>query len=360
MIVDIGKSGATGDKEAPTAAGRSDGTNKRHGLQHQASLSASAAVGAASEAGRFLASKLVAEVNLKSARDLVKAAAANLTEGATQGPRIKFQNLRGDEDEEEEEEEEPRAAGSSAADEDEEEDSDRFARRQRFVKQSSQQKRSRRGQSVLSAALSSYKQKQKGGYRKAANDEDFDEDEDDFEEDEDEDERVNLNRSASYKGKVSSKARQAAAAAAANELSSSTDDRLTPNTLLEARGDLLARGSSGARDSGLDGGSTTSLLTKKSTSSRRVVGPQRQSRRNKSLKRGQFEEDDDEDFDREAGRTYRCLDNSVALLIKTRFEETLLRIALVAIIFVAIGLFILLSLPPAPPPPDVVELLIKT
>ena len=84
----------------------------------------------------------------------------------------------------------------------------------------------------------------------------------------------------------------------------------------------------------------------------------------------QDQDDDDDEDDRtrlddnldgatEHG-TYKCLDNSVALLIKTRMEELMLRIALFAVILVAVGIFILFSIPPAPLPKDLIEILKQT
>ncbi|KAG9509919.1 Sodium/myo-inositol cotransporter, partial [Fragariocoptes setiger] len=81
---------------------------------------------------------------------------------------------------------------------------------------------------------------------------------------------------------------------------------------------------------------------------------------------GEHDEDDDDvddDADRDddedgtADTTYKCLDNSVSLLIKTRSEELMLRIALVAIVFVAIGIFIVFSIPPAPLPKDFMDMI---
>lgn len=235
---------------------------------------------------------------VRGAKDMVMAAATHFT-GAPNS-RIKFKNLDGEDDDEDDDDDDDDAGTTNAAEstmEDEDEDSD-TARRQR-------QKRNRRSQSVLSAALSSYKQKQRGGYQKALN-EDDEEDEDD-----DDDEKVNLNKSASFKNKRSDKS-------PTHEVSSSADDAHSGKT---------------------------------STSKR----PGRRSQKRTSGKLAKYEEDDDT----ESGRIYRCLDNSVSLLIKTRFEETILRIAVGAIILVAIGIFVLFSLPPAPPPKEVVDILIK-
>lgn len=83
---------------------------------------------------------------------------------------------------------------------------------------------------------------------------------------------------------------------------------------------------------------------------------------------GDQDQDDDDEEDERAqlddnldgatdGGTYKCLDNSVALLIKTRYEELMLRIALFAVILVAVGIFILFSIPPAPLPKDLIDIL---
>lgn len=318
MIVDINKAA----QESAKRGGQLSGGPKRAPLQHQASLSASASA-AVGEAGKFIANKLSNEVNLKGAKEMMLAAANHLTGGGPPNSRIKFKNLEGDEDEDEFEEEEEDEKEMDSTMDDEDEDS-HLNRKQRH-------RRSKRGQSVISAAISSYKQKQKskGGYKKAAYEDDFEDEtnEDEEDEDEDEDEKVNLNRSASCKSKKKADEQ----VSANNEPGSSTDERQTPTQSLSP-----------------DERRSSAKRTLKSSSKR--IGKSR----------ARYEEDElDDDFDRESGRTYKCLDNSVSLLIKTRFEETILRIALVAVVFAAIGIFILFSLPPAAPPSDVVDILIR-
>lgn len=355
MVVDINKAAketssstkksAGGDSKPSTPAVQP--ATKRSGiphLQHQASLSAqaSAAVGAASEAGKFIANKITTEVNLKGAKDMVMAAASHLTGvggggGVSSGPssRIKFKNLEGEDDDEDDDfdddDDERRAINEVESTMDDEDDDDEFSRRARQQRL----KKNRRGHSVISAALSSYKQKQ-GGYKKAANEDDF-EDDDDDEEDED-DEKMNLNRSVSFKNKKISSDKTNN-----NELNSSTDERLTPTGLID---DQISR--SGGVKSG-----------KKRTPSKKMSAKKLANQKFIQMKKGSGRYEEEDDFDQESGRNYKCLDNSVALLIKTRFEETMLRIALIAIIFVAFGIFIIFSLPPTPPPAEVVDILIK-
>lgn len=386
LVSSSDKTRATGELPVPPSTAPISGstsTSKRPILQHQTSLSASAsaAVGAASEAGKFLANKFATEVNLKGAKEMVMAAANHLTSGGVPNSRIKFKNLperdedddddddddgdddddyddgRMDDDEEDEDDDEDDtgAAPESTMD-DEDEDSD-FARKQQRQKQ-----RNKKGQSVLSAAISSYKQKQRKGYKQALGDE-FDEDDED---DDDDDEMKNLNRSASYKGKPklssttksSSSTKKSSKKAEQNQqrqqqaayeaaVSSSTDDRQTPNLhLLDSK-----RSATGAPRTR----STKSRRSqKRRASGGRSIGRGSRSDGRRKIS-GPYEEDDLES----SGRTFRCLDNSVSLLIKNTFEETLLRIAVGGIILVAFGIFILFSLPPTPPPKQVVDILIK-
>lgn len=354
MVVDINKAAketSSSAKKSPSADSKpttpaAQSTTKRSGiphLQHQASLSAqaSAAVGAASEAGKFIANKITTEVNLKGAKEMVMAAASHLTGvgGVSSGPssRIKFKNLEGEEDDDDfddDDDDERRAINEVESTMDDEDDDDEFSRRARQQRL----KKNKRGHSVISAALSSYKQKQ-GGYKKAANEDDFEDDDDEEEEDED-DEKMNLNRSVSFKNKKTSSDKTNN-----NEFNSSTDERLTPTSLI---GDEISR--SGGVKSG-----------KKRTSSKKMSAKKLANQKLIQMKKGsgRYEEEED-DFDQESGRNYKCLDNSVALLIKTRFEETMLRIAVIAIVFVALGIFIIFSLPPTPPPAEVVDILIKS
>lgn len=359
------------------------GGTKRPMLQHQTSLSASAsaAVGAASEAGKFLANKFATEVNLKGAKEMVLAAANHLTSGGGPKSRIKFKNLPErdeddddddddgpldeDDDEDDDDDGDTGAAPESTMD-DEDEDSD-FARKQR-----QKQRNKPRGQSVLSAAISSYKQKQRKGYKQALDDE-FDEDDED---DDDVDEMKNLNRSASFKGKSSTsgggggggggstKNKQASKKSSSDKslqqnqrkqqaayeaaVSSSTDDRQTPNLqLLDSGRSPAARRSTKSRRSQKRRSVAAGAGAGERGGSRRAIGVRKIN--------GPYEEDDLES----SGRTFRCLDNSVSLLIKNTFEETLLRIAVGGIVLVAMGIFILFSLPPTPPPKQVVDILIK-
>ena len=97
--------------------------------------------------------------------------------------------------------------------------------------------------------------------------------------------------------------------------------------------------------------SSTPKVTRSAADRRRS---QRQQTKRSLNRLAKYEEDEDT----ESGRTWRCLDNSVALLIKTRTEDMVLKIAVGAIFFVAAGIFILLSFPPATPPKEVVDLLI--
>lgn len=341
VVVDISKAakesaGKKADSKSSTPALTSKQRSGIPHLQHQSSLSAQA-VGAASEAGKFIASKLTNEVNLKGAKEMVMAAASHLTGVGAGGPtsRIKFKNLEGEEDEDEEEEDQVRSradeAGSSMDDEDDDDDFSQRARQQRL-------KRNKRGHSVISAALSSYKQKQ-GGYKKAANEDDFEDEEDDEDED---DENMNLKKSVSFKNK--NKNKKQTTTDKSSDLNSSTDERQTPTGQVGDEGQDKSKTTRGSKR----------MATKKSSSSgRKSTGG---GQRVEMKKGGRYEEEDD--FDQESGRNYKCLDNSVALLIKTRFEETMLRIAVIAIVFVALGIFILFSLPPTPPAKEVVDMLI--
>lgn len=330
-IRDMGKRSPSVPQTAPIGGGPKQ---LRPALQHQASLTASATA-AVGEAGKFLAHKLAnTEANLRGARDIVMAAANHFTGGAVPDSRIKFKNLHVDEEEEEDYDDDDdndrrqRAAVEAAGSDEEEEDDDEtdYANRNKRVK------RNRRSQSVLSAALNSYKHKQRGGYQMAMDEDDEEEEEDD------DDEKMNLNRSASFKNKTKSKEFQASEAT-----SSSTDDKHTPT----------------------HHGSSMPLTRSKISSSRRA---QNRSKRARKLPVGSMERGGgasgkpkyEEEEDTESGTTYRCLDNSVALLMKTRLEETILRIAVGAILFVAVGIFILLSLPPTPPPKEITDILLKT
>lgn len=368
VIVDINKAAkqapaeASGAKRALPETGPT-GAPKRPILQHQTSLSASAsaAVGAASEAGKFIASKLSNEVNLKGAKEMVLAAASHLKGAGAPSSRIKFTNLEGDEDDDDESARNDELDELESTMEDEDDDDEQIARRQRH-------KRNRRNQSVLGAAISSYKQKQMGGYKKAAYDDDEfdddDDDEEDYDDDDDDDEKSNLRRSGAS-GKRETIGSQSDSGQRGKERTDgagkptvgSSDDELNRFLTADARKDLAPgesakRLSKSAKRSSRNNGSTA----RRSSAKRPATG---RSRVNKSKSKSNNDDDDDEDFDQESGRNFKCLDNSVALLIKTRFEETMLRIAVVAIIFVAIGIFILFSLPPSLPPSDVVAILIK-
>lgn len=351
MIVDINEAASV--PRTPQTAPALGGP-KRPQFQHQASLTASATA-AVGGAGKFLANKLAeTEANLKG----VLAAATHFTGGGSAGvtpkSRIKFQNLEGDDfdeedndddngdDEEEEEEEEDRT--TNAADstmDDEDEDSD-FARRQR-------QKRNRRAQSVLSAALSSYKSsKQRAGYQQALDDEEEEEEEED-EDDDDVDEKMNLNRSASFKQRPAGADRKSLRPAnkshqtqqpglASSTVSSSTDDtRQTPSSTPKGR-----------------------LGSQRPKRAQQKCSERSKRRTTTGVKGGgRYEEEEDEEEDGEGGlKSYRCLDNSVALLLKSRLEETVLRVAVGAIMLVALGIFVVFSLPPAPPPKEVLDILI--
>lgn len=378
-MVDINKAAAaSGGLDVPKTAPIQPAGGKRAPIQHQTSLSAqaSAAVGAASEAGKFIANKLASEVNLKGAKEMVLAAANHLTGGGPPNSRIKFKNLDGedyddvDEDDNDYGDDGGETGGIESTMDDEDEDSEDFRR------QSQRSKRNRKSQSVLSAALSSYKQR--GGYGRTATYEEVGEEDEEEEEDDDDQERMKFNKSASFKGRkgavklAGESGKSILSKQPSGDLDSSTDDRISP-----APGSSSKRRRAGDSESG---GSKQPLMAsggkRLKSGSRRYRNSRRQSSRRASCGEGggrgsvrgnsisskvyEQHDDDFDDIDQESGRNFRCLDNSVALLIKTRFEETLLRIALVAIIFVAAGMFIILSLPPEAPPKEVVDILVKT
>lgn len=362
VIVDINKAAAAAKQsnQSPTVK-KSDSPaaigTKRPTLQHQTSLSASAsaAVGAASEAGKFIASKLSNEVNLKGAKEMVLAAASHLKgSGGVPNSRIKFTNLEVDDDDDENDDDDDDDDDYADVDEvestmeDENEDED-IARKQR-------QKRNRRNQSVISAALSSYKQKQMGGYKKAGYDEndEFEEEEDD---DDSDDDKVKLNILAPFRKGAKSKGatplnKHAGAKTVGGEQKDGAEKTTSPSdddtkTSPDVAGLKLTE-KAGLAKSRLSR-STTRSSVRASSSTRRS--------RKSSTRKSRNHENDEDDFDHESGRNFKCLDNSVALLIKTRFEETMLRIATIAIMFVAAGIFIIFSLPPPMPPEDIVNIL---
>lgn len=360
IIVDINSEPAPAAKDptagADTKSKPTDQTNqqqltsggKRAGLSHQASLSG--AVGAASEAGKFIASRLASEVNLKGAKakEMMLAAANHLTNPSSQ---IKFKNLRGDDDDDEdaeddeEDDDEPESTNLDGEDDEEEEeeddgDGDRMSSQQRLQQR---QKRpfKRPGASSFSASLPyKFKQKLKGGYQKASA---FDDDDDDYEEgyDDDDDEGTGFKMQPKH-----AKSRQIRSKSHDGDDGggSSTDDaRTTSSSGLNGTRKLLGSASS----------KTNSFKNKRASA--------RQKRR--SSKRHQFKappaavyEEPEESGDLD-GKTYKCLDNTIALLIKTRFEETILRIAVGAIVLVALGIFILFSLPPTLPDKQIIEML---
>ena len=365
MIVDINKAveAANSKLETPQTAPVTSSSltssplaSNRKPLQHQSSLTASASA-AVGEARKFLGSKLshLPEANLRGAKDMVLAAASHLGGGVATGgqdSRVKFKNLRSDDNYEDDEDEDDESGSESFEDEDgatknaaesttveEEDDAESSSNYDAKIPKS----KTKRSQSILSSALSSYKQKQRGGYQKALNEDDDEEDEDD----DGDDERMNLNRSVSFRQTKQS-------AGGHHQVDSTTGalDSTVSKSRLDSRGSSMKKKASNSSeaDSKKRSGSarrhSRKSSKKKNTSTRKVLA--------------KYEEDED-DLDTESGqRTFRCLDNSVALLIKSRFEETILRIAVGAILLVATGLFILLSLPPSQPPKEVVEILAGT
>lgn len=303
---------------------------KRPGLTHQASLSG--AVGAASEAGKLIASKLATEVNLKGAKakEIMLAAANHLTHPSSQ---IKFQNLRGDEEDDDEEDmndaddyDEDDDEGRDSANlegEDDEDDDEGSAAEMRIQRH----KRNRRSvtQSAFSAALPyKLKQKLKVGYKKSVGFDELDDDECD--------ESSNLKRSSSAEGRAQEETDDAGG--------SSTDEaRNTP-------GSKLTRGSS------------KKLIdpTKNLSSSSSLSREQKRKLKRQHMMKLYDEPEEGGEID---SKMYKCLDNTVALLIKTRFEETLLRIAVGGIILVAIGIFVLFSLPPSQPDKQIIDMLVE-
>lgn len=363
VIVDINKAAKQPTQPSATKKGElSPGVTgtKKPTLQHQTSLSASAsaAVGAASEAGKFIASKLSNEVNLKGAKEMVLAAASHLKGGTVPNSRIKFTNLEVDDDDDENDDDDDDDDDDDYADvdevestmDDENEDED-IARKQR-------QKRNRRNQSVISAALSSYKQKQMGGYKKAGYDEN-----DEFEEEDDDDsddDKVKLNILAPFR--KGSKSKSATPLTKQVEGKSVDEEPRESGRKTTSPSDEDTRASPDA--AGLKLSEKTGLAKSRPSrsskrSSLRANSSSRRSRKS-SIKKSRSRENDEDDFDHESGRNFKCLDNSVALLIKTRFEETMLRIATIAIMFVAAGIFIIFSLPPPMPPEDIVNILKKS
>lgn len=328
MIVDISSESTKDSNASPKSPVEQPSqqylASKRPTLVHQTSLSG--AVGAASEAGKLIASKLATEVNLKGAKakEIMMAAANHLTNPSSQ---IKFHNLRGDDDDEEEEEEgydDEEQESTNLDGEDEEDDGRMNSSTQRLQRA----KKTRRlgPQSAFSAALP-YKLKQKlqGGYQKAAA---FDEEDED---DEDEDESAKLRRSPSAKTRRKPNERRSQEGEDGG--GSSTDDARKPT----GSGKLLESDLKGKRNS----------------------RQKRRSRRQqmKATPAVLYEEPEESgEFD---DKTYKCLDNTVALLIKTRLEETILRIAVGAIMLVAIGIFVLFSLPPAGPDKQIIDMLVE-
>lgn len=364
---------------------------KRTPLQHQTSLTASATA-AVGEARKFLGNKLSQlPVDARGAKDMVLAAASHLGGGVVSAgaaavqdlSRVKFKNLRSDEvddddsdsssdhDDDDDDEGTTNAAESTTMEDDEEEEDEEsssdFARSASF--RTPPKNRTKRSQSLLSSALSSYKQKQRGGYQKALNEED-DEEED---EDDDDDERMNLNRSVSFKEQKSNNNNKKIkrTPTSGKQQDSTKFDLNAPISTPKISGSIRSNAarvtsSSDVTKKVLDDqiGGDESDYIKRGASSRRHSrrASKKKKKKRKSLKSSRkvlakYEEDDD-DLDAESGqRTFRCLDNSVALLLKTRLEETILRCAVGAIILAAIGLFILLSLPPPEPPRDITSLL---
>ena len=357
--------GASATSSAASATTTPFGT-KRAILQHQSSLSASASA-AVDEARKYLGNKLsqLPEANLRNAKDMVLAAASHLDS------RVKFRNLRSDDNFDDDDEEDSdsevdedddyderttNAAESTTVDDEDDEDDDGasssdFGR----ASYSTPKSKHKRSQSILSSALSSYKKKQRGGYQKALNEDDEDEEE------EDDDERTNLNRSALFKGaKKASLAKAGADSSGPPEAGPVSGQAGKFQRQATAPAGLLEDESNTNKNNNLVR-SNTSVGRQASKGSKKARGSTKRASKKKERKVLAKYEEEDEDLDAESGqRTFRCLDNSVSLLYKTRLEDTILRCAVGAVLLAACGLFILLSLPPALPPKEVVDILIKT
>lgn len=303
---------------------------KRPTLSHQASLSASAA-----EAGKFIVEKLASvqsEVKLKGAKDMLKAAASHLAGSKTQ---IKFQNLNTND---EEDEEDLDGVSDSTSDFN---DTNNNTRRTSFTTKNKTGKL--RTYANLGKAAS------QGGYRKAAtSDEDNDDDEDDVydsrddddddyscddlkgsdlefddEEESDANDIRKLNRAASFRGVVK---RGGVKHASANDPENRTGVRARSKSAGKLKRTTFAKNQSFGKRRFKK--STTNITT---------------ATNNNNINRKSFH-DAEAALDRR-GKSYRCLDNSVQLLIKSPLEQMILKISVIAIILVAIGIFTIFSIP---------------
>lgn len=273
-------------------------------LPHQSSLSASAA-----EAGKFLANKLASslhksevEKQLRGAKDMMKAAASHL-----QGPSIKFKNLNRDEFDEDDELED------SALDEEEDET---------FDEESTS--------GVLSKAVGKKSGKHVGVRERVeeALDDDDGEEEDDDDED---DERVRLNKP------DPSSRRFSPVRSNGNKPGGKLSSGVVINVGNKKSPKRAIRDGKSRNRAHFNKANTIDFSTANLTADYSKKRFSLDARKSMSSRNG---------FDVESSTSFVGIDSSVKMIIKTPFEERILKVALVAIIMFSIGMFTVFSIPP--------------